>query len=154
VGAEGARMKQKVGVVGNQEGWQYATIKRTLKKLDIDSDATIISGGADGVDTYAQMYARETGCTIIIHYPDPKIPSPERYFARNKQIAEECDLLIAFDKKSGSAGTKNTVAYAKKANKPIFLFRSEQEVEKLVSNELASSNFVNVKTLRSKQESG
>jgi len=122
-------MMQKVGIVGNQKGWTYEFIKKKLQELDIDDQSTIISGGADGVDTFAQMYAKEKGCSIIIHYPKPYMPSPERYFNRNKQIAVECDLLIAFDKKSGRAGTKNTVAEAKKANKAVFLFKDEEELE-------------------------
>ena len=116
-------MKQKVGVVGNQHGWTYSNVKEVLEALEIDHEATIISGGADGVDTFAQIYAKEKGCTIIIHYPKPHEPSPDRYFNRNKQIALECDFLIAFDKKSGAAGTKNTIACAKKANKAIFLYK-------------------------------
>lgn len=125
------KMKQKVGVVGNQRGWKYEDIWRVLEALDVNHEATIISGGADGVDTYAQMYAKEKGCTIIIHYPKPHEPSPDRYFNRNKQIAEECDFLIAFDKKSGAAGTKNTIACAKRANKAIFLYKSEEDIKRL-----------------------
>jgi predicted Rossmann fold nucleotide-binding protein DprA/Smf involved in DNA uptake len=124
-------MKLKVGVVGNQRGWSYLDIKMALELLDIDNEATIISGGAEGVDSYAQLYAQDKGCTIVIHYPKPEVSSPQRYFDRNKQIAEECNILIAFDKKSGAAGTKNTVAEARKANKPIFLFKSEDDIKAL-----------------------
>jgi hypothetical protein len=124
-------MKQKVAVVGNQYGWEYEDVNRVLKALDIDNEATIISGGAIGVDSYAQRYAQENGCSIIIHYPKPEIALPQRYFDRNKQIAQECDILIAFDKKSGAAGTKNTVAEARKANKQRFLFKSEEDIQTL-----------------------
>ena len=114
---------KKIGVVGNQKGWTYAFVKSKLDELDIETDDIIISGGAEGVDAFAQEYAKERGLSIIIHYPKPELSSPERYFERNKQIAEECDFLIAFDKKSGRAGTKNTIANAKKLNKAIILFK-------------------------------
>lgn len=118
----------KVAVVGNQEGWTYDFVKAKLEELEIDHTYTIISGGARGVDTFAEEYAREKGCTIIIHYPVPSVPSPQRYFERNQQIAAECDWMVAFDAKSGAAGTKNTVAQARRLNKAVFLFTNPEQV--------------------------
>lgn len=118
-------MKQKVGVVGNRKGWTYEFVKKKLEELDVDHDALIISGGADGIDTYAQMYAKEKGCSILIHYPKAHLPSPERYYERNKRIAEDSDFLVAFDWKDGRSGTKNTISCAKKLNKAIFLFKDK-----------------------------
>jgi len=115
----------KIGIVGNQVGWEYKFIRKKLIENHISSHDTIISGGARGVDTYAQAYAQEIGVTIIIHYPDILIPAPERYFIRNKQIAQECDILIAFDKKSGRAGTKNTIAHARAMGKKVILYTIE-----------------------------
>jgi predicted Rossmann fold nucleotide-binding protein DprA/Smf involved in DNA uptake len=129
-------MKQKLGVVGNQYGWKYSDIKRVLEALEIDNDVTIISGGATGVDSYAQEYAKDKGCSIIIHYPNPYMPSPQRYFDRNKLIAEECDFLVAFDKKEGASGTKNTIAHAKRLNKAIFLYRNEKDIQELINRRL------------------
>ena len=111
----------KYGVVGNQKGWEYSFIRNVLKEL-VTSEDTIISGGADGVDTFAENFAKEIGCTMIIHFPNPKVPSPKRYFDRNSQIARECDVLVAFDKKSGRAGTKNTINQAKKFKKKVYKY--------------------------------
>ena len=113
------------GVVGNQKGWDWEWIKDALKHLITSKEDKIISGGAEGTDTIAQDFAKELGITITIHYPDNNKPSPERYFIRNEQIAKECEVLIAFDKKSGAAGTKNTVAHAKKLGKKIILYKEE-----------------------------
>jgi len=115
----------KIGIVGNQKGWEYNFIKKKLRENGVYKSDLIISGGAEGVDTYAQEYAREIGASILIHYPDNSKPSPDRYFTRNKQIALECDVLIAFDKKSGRAGTKNTIAEARKAGKKIILYEKD-----------------------------
>ena len=118
-------MNKKIGIVGNQKGWDYEFVRKKCLEIGIHSLDTIISGGAKGVDTFAQMIAEELGCTIIIHYPRPDLPSPYRYFQRNSQVANECGLLIAFDKKSGRAGTKNTISEAKKAGKKVILFNKE-----------------------------
>ena len=118
----------KIAVVGNQDGWEYKTVKRILDQLQVSQEDTLLSGGARGVDTFAQEYAREKGMSIIIHYPKPNLPSPERYFQRNRQIAEECDWMVAFDKKSGRAGTKNTIAFAKRFNKVVFHIKEDNQV--------------------------
>lgn len=120
---------QYVGVVGNQKGWTYDFVKKKLLELDIDHETILVSGGAEGVDTHAQTFAKEFGNTIIIHYPKPHIKSPERYFQSNKDIVDSSHIIVAFDKKSGRAGTKNTIAHAKKANKVIFLYKDEEDEE-------------------------
>ena len=118
----------KYGIVGNREGWTYTFIKRILQELDITHEDTLISGGCEGVDTHAQTYAKETGCTIIIMYPKPHEPSPDRYFNRNKEIAETSDVLIAFDKGSSKgSGTLNTINHARRAGKKVIIFKNENE---------------------------
>ncbi len=114
----------KIGVVGNQKGWSCGFVHSILSK-HIKLQDTIISGGAVGVDTYAQTFAEKIGLSITIHYPRPYIERPDRYFERNLQIAKECDMLIAFDKKSGRAGTKNTISHATRLGKKILLFKNE-----------------------------
>lgn len=112
----------KIGIVGNQFGWTYRRIKEVLKEQNVYKSDIIISGGAIGVDSFAQHYAKEFGCQIRIVYPDPSKSSPERYFDRNYLIALYSDVLIAFDKKLKSSGTKNTIKHAKKLNKKILVF--------------------------------
>jgi len=112
----------KYGVVGNRCGWTSEFVFQTLNKYNISSKDIIISGGADGVDTYAQWYAKQVGAQMIIVYPNPKEPSPQRYFSRNKDIAEMCDKLIAFDKGSSSgSGTLNTINHARRMKKEVII---------------------------------
>ena len=111
----------KIAVVGNRKGWTYDQVMNHLNRERVYRKADlIISGGADGVDWYAQIYAKSYSIPILIYYPFNDLPVPERYYNRNKKIAEECDLLIAFDKESFS-GTSNTVRYAKELNKEIVI---------------------------------
>jgi len=112
----------KIAIVGNRKGWTFdqvlnhLNIERVYRKADM-----LISGGADGVDSFAQKYAKLYGLPILIYYPFNDLPVPERYYKRNKKIAEECDLLIAFDKKV-SSGTSQTVRYAKELDKEVIEF--------------------------------
>jgi predicted Rossmann fold nucleotide-binding protein DprA/Smf involved in DNA uptake len=112
-----------IGVVGNRKGWTFARIKEVLdamklnKKLDV-----IVSGGAEGVDYDAQLYAEYYGFEIHICYPDPERPSPERYFERNLDIARKSDILIAFNiKSSGRTGTANTIRHARNLGKTVYI---------------------------------
>ena len=84
----------KYGIVGNRKGWSWNFVREKLNDLRIGAWDTIISGGADGIDTYAQNYAKLIGAKMIILYPNPKKASPQRYFDRNKNIAEDCDIFV------------------------------------------------------------
>lgn len=110
------------GIVGNREGWTYKEVKQRLQHHNITFNDTIISGGANGVDTYALQFAREIGAKMIIIYPNPLLSSPIRYYKRNFAIARCCDELIAFDKKEYS-GTLNTVNFAEKLNKKVTIYK-------------------------------
>jgi predicted Rossmann fold nucleotide-binding protein DprA/Smf involved in DNA uptake len=112
------------GVVGNRKGWHYIDVHENLLKLEVTSDDAIVSGGADGIDTFAQYYAKKIGCEMVILYPNPKEPSPQRYFNRNLEIAKRCDILVAFDKgSSNGSGTLNTINHAKRLGKELILIK-------------------------------
>lgn len=110
------------GIVGNRKGWTYLEFKNRIRKHNITYRDIIVSGGAEGVDTYAQQFAKEIGCLMVIFYPNPKISTPQRYFNRNDSIVLQCDELIAFDKKKFS-GTLHTVNGAKILHKKVTFYR-------------------------------
>jgi len=114
----------RIAIVGNRKGWTYKEVCAKLKEYNVYKSDIIISGGADGVDTYAQQYAKEIGAKIEIFYPDPNKPNPERYYHRNREIVLSCDILIAFNRHPNArSGTTMTTNYAKtqkeKGGRPI-----------------------------------
>lgn len=113
-----------IAIVGNREGWTYREIKDILTKYDITNSDTIVSGGARGVDAFAETYAKEVGCNIKIFLPDSRQSIPERYFNRNRLIVDYSDIIIAFDKKKEHSGTKYTIEYARTKGKCVFLHNS------------------------------
>ena len=117
----------KYGIVGNRHGWSKDFVFKTLEAgYSINTNDTIISGGAYGIDTYAQEYAKKIGATMLILYPNPNEPSPARYFNRNREIVEGCDVLIAFDRGSSfGSGTLNTINHAKKLCKHVEVISCE-----------------------------
>jgi len=118
------KWRKMVAIIGNREGWSPLEVSM---KLDVDKlvtkDDIIVSGGAEGVDSYAQLFAKKHGIPILIIYPDPKKPSPQRFYERNEWIAEISDIIIAFNLKNnnGKSGTMQTVNYARKLGKKVIL---------------------------------
>jgi predicted Rossmann fold nucleotide-binding protein DprA/Smf involved in DNA uptake len=111
-----------IAVVGNSEGWYLQEILEEVEKLKmITKDDMIVSGGADGVDVFAQIYAKRHGIPIIILYPDPEKQSPEKFYERNRKIVELADEIIAFNKKGEKGGTAYTIKYAKKLGKNVIV---------------------------------
>ena len=93
----------------------------------------VISGGARGIDSIAFQTAASAGIRNLQIFPDRKtFPGKlvlKAFQERNKQIVDNCDILLAiWDGKSH--GTKNTLAYAQRVNKPAFLIRFRQGSKK------------------------
>jgi predicted Rossmann fold nucleotide-binding protein DprA/Smf involved in DNA uptake len=121
----------KIGIVGNRQGWTYNEVRDVLRELNVYKTDIIISGGAEGVDTYAQRFAKEIGAKIVIIYPDPDEVTNRAYFNRNYKIAMGCDCLVAFNLKTYS-GTLNTVRYAQDNHRPVLLIGKDQQGEVIV----------------------
>ena len=130
--------KIKIGIVGSRE----YTDNRKIKDLIFDiknkygDEVEIVSGGQqEGADGYAKKYALQFNMKYVefppSHYshnmhcklPASKYNKPyyvSNYFKRNKQIAEYCDIIVAFITEGEvSRGTQNTIDYAKKEKKLI-----------------------------------
>mgnify|MGYP001600537660 CR=1 FL=1 len=119
----------KVAIVGtrfdqvmNQNVWM--DVGHLVEKLA--KDTVIVSGGAPGVDTFAWKWAETYGLPepIIIRpkwlRPDGSLDKAAG-FARNTQIVETSDVVIAFWD-GESRGTKDTITKARKAGKLLMVY--------------------------------
>ena len=111
----------KIGVVGNRKNWTYEQVRAKLLELKVSKLDIIISGGAEGVDSHAQQFAKEIGAQLRVIYPDPDLPSPKRYYDRNEKIAYMCDKLIAFNSEGPRSGTHNTITHATNLSKEVIV---------------------------------
>ncbi len=107
----------KVAVIGS----------RSIKNADISEyipkDATeIITGGAVGVDRLAMREARLRGIPLTVFRPDYEKYGKSAPLIRNKLIADNCDMLIAFWDGT-SRGTVFTWRYAIKTGKPVKIYK-------------------------------
>lgn len=103
-----------VAVVGSREFTNYAQLKRVLDQT-LHMDDEIASGGAKGVDSMAQRYAKEEGFNIHIYYPKYARYRMGATFKRNKEIVENSELVLAFYVKGRfqQGGTANTAKWAR-----------------------------------------
>lgn len=111
----------KIAVIGNRTGWTRKEVHHQLYLFGIGAKDTIVSGGAGGVDSFAEQFARDNGLKFVAFFPNPDKPSPERYYARNRKIVKFSDIVIAFNKQK-TGGTVWTINYAKKQVVALSIF--------------------------------
>ena len=116
----------KVAIVGSRglgvECYEY------LERHVPAECAEIISGGAAGVDTLAERYAKEKGLKLTVIRPDYKIFDRAAPIVRNGQIIRQADyVLILWD--GASRGTRNVIMTCMKTDKPhkLLLIQGENE---------------------------
>jgi len=112
-------MSERVAIVGSRDWPEPDAIRDYVYSLAMDD--TVISGGAKGVDEWAELAAMERGLAFI------KFPALwEKFgraagFIRNKDIVVASDRVVAFQHNK-SKGTALTIQIAKDLNKPIQVF--------------------------------
>ncbi|MBD3260616.1 MAG: DUF2493 domain-containing protein [Candidatus Altiarchaeales archaeon] len=105
-----------VAVVGSRHGCDYGFFENQMRK-HVSQEETLISGGAMGVDTYAEVYAKAHNIPFKKYLPRFQTGEDRRYdvrdyFERNRLMVNDADMVIAFwDGKS--KGTKYTIGYAR-----------------------------------------
>lgn len=104
----------KVGVIGSRNFNDYNLLKSVLDDLDI---SVIISGGAKGADSLAELWASDNNVKTEIYKPNWSL-GRRAAAIRNIEIVKNSELIVAFwDGKS--SGTKMTLDIAKSKNKKI-----------------------------------
>ena len=84
----------KVAVIGSREAAGF-DIERIGKFLPVNC-TQIISGGAVGVDSAAEYYAKKNGIAFRKILPDYERHGRHAPLIRDTQIVEESELVLAF----------------------------------------------------------
>jgi len=125
----------RIGIVGSRR-WKNREMVEALVQM-LPGDVTIVSGGCEGVDTWAAEAARQQRFVVVEHLPDLPPPGSSRwkftkaYHTRNKLIAEDVDVLYAFVAQDRRGGTENTIKHAMKLDVrvEVFLERNDPPAE-------------------------
>lgn len=110
-----------IGITGARKtSLRYEQFTKILDRYRITS---IVHGGAQGVDEFAQRYAEEHDIPVLVIKPEYSRYGIYAPLLRNKTIVEKSDLLLAFPSEH-SRGTLYTINYAKRINKKNKVFES------------------------------
>jgi len=120
-----------IGIVGARKYQDRQSVINLVNALN--AQATIITSRCRGVCAWSIVAAAERNMKVEIYAPDLKdirswFDIPKRYYQRNRELIEACDVLYAFTSRDGLVGgTLFEVAYAVKAGIPTQL-RSENGI--------------------------
>lgn len=106
----------KVAIIGSRNAGKLTVFKISQH---VPADCTqIISGGATGVDSLAEQYARENNIPFVEVTPDYKIFGRQAPLVRNSKIVELADKVLAFWDYQ-SKGTAHTISECVRLNVPF-----------------------------------
>lgn len=91
----------------------------------LPSDTRLVSGGAVGVDTWAQEAALQRGLTVTVYRPQYGIyPGKIAPLKRNETIVDAADRVVAFWDGT-STGTIHALKYAHRTGKSVTVFGAD-----------------------------
>jgi hypothetical protein len=113
-----------IGIVGARKYQDRQSVLGLVESLP--AEATIITSSCKGVCTWVKEAAEERGMRVIVFAPDlsnirARFDIPKRYYQRNKEMVEACDLLHAFISAEDGfiGGTRFEVEYAVSLGIPV-----------------------------------
>jgi len=116
----------KIAVVGARKYQDRQSVLDLV--MSLPADAVIITSSCKGVCTWAKETAEGRGMKVVVFAPDLNnirawFDIPKRYYQRNKEMVEACDLLHAFiSAEDGfTGGTRFEVEYAVSLGTPVLL---------------------------------
>lgn len=111
--------KMKVIIAGSRSITDYDLLCAVIKESGYEI-TEVISGGAKGVDTLGEMYARSNDIKLTIFEADWKSLGLRAGPVRNGTMRDYGDALIALWD-GNSSGTKDMIKKMQSAKKPFFL---------------------------------
>ena len=116
----------KIGIVGARKYQDRQSVMDLVNSIPPDNQ--IITSGCKGVCTWVKEIAEEREMKVILFAPDLEnirawFDVPKRYYERDKEMVEVCDLLHAFISAEDGfiGGTRFEVNYAAGLGIPVQL---------------------------------
>ncbi len=125
----------RIGVTGTRSGMNETQFSAVVEYLSGFANAELHHGDCVGVDAEVAVIATSLGFRTVCHppekddlrafHPSDEIRGSLSYFARNRNIVDETDLLLVVpyqDQHQTNGGTWYTHDYAVKKGKPVEVF--------------------------------
>ncbi len=113
----------RVAIVGSRRGISNAEFTTQMEKWveKYSYPSAIITGGAQGVDSFAEAFAKEKGIHLILVPANWAVHGKGAGFYRNSLIVALCGCVIAFHI-NNSKGTQDTINKARQQGKYVYLY--------------------------------
>lgn len=110
-----------IAIVGSRSFGYLDMVKLHVQRIAAKyPDAVIISGGARGVDSAAEVAAKHHGLDTLIFPAEWDKYGKSAGFKRNRDIVEAADVVVGFWDGT-SRGTKHSLDLALELGKPVFV---------------------------------
>lgn len=111
-----------LAIVGSRDPKiSYPEFKELLEEVvDIKRVEKVVSGGAKGIDAFAESWAKENNKEIVVFKPEYNLYGKRAPLIRNTKIVDFCTKVVAFPTKD-SRGTLHTIQEARSKNKRIVI---------------------------------
>ncbi|RPH52290.1 MAG: hypothetical protein EHM85_03320 [Desulfobacteraceae bacterium] len=135
-----------IGIVGSRKYQDRQSVINLVNALSADTQVKIITSKCKGVCSWAIEASAERNMKVEIYAPDLKdirswFDIPKRYYQRNRELIEACDVLYAFTSRDGLVGgTLFEVAYAVKAGIPTQLRSENGIIQTIYQNQFPFMN--------------
>lgn len=118
------KFKKKVAIVGTRTpSISYAEWEKLLlAEVEVDEISLVVSGGAQGIDTYAKLFAGRHHIPLMEYLPDYSKYGIKAPLRRNIQIIKEASLVIAFPN-ADSRGTMHAISEGRKFKKRVIVVK-------------------------------
>ena len=111
----------RVVIAGSRNITDYYYVKKCIEHSGFDIDE-VVCGGAEGVDSLGEKWAKQYGIAIKYFYPDWKNLGKVAAIIRNQEMALYANKLIAIWD-GESKGTKHMIVYMRdKMMKPTKVY--------------------------------
>ena len=115
-----------VGIVGARKYRDRQSVKDLVEYLPLNT--TIVTSSCRGVCIWTKDFAEKRGIRVEVFAPDlnnirSNFEVAERYYQRNRELIEKCDLVHAFltEEDGCTGGTGFEVDYASRIRRPVEL---------------------------------
>ncbi len=115
----------KVAIVGSRPSDNPSANAKVREAVhayvaSLPADTVIVSGGANGVDSWAEEAAIKRGLNTLIFKPDWKAFGKSAGFIRNRHIVNAAEQVVAFWD-GYSKGTKHSIDLAQAQGKLVLI---------------------------------
>jgi len=113
----------RVAIIGSRH---FAALERVTEYVNgLPAGASVVTGGASGVDAAATKASRSRGLSVqVLPMSFEEVRDAVRAEERRSRLVDSCDVLVAFWDGT-SPGTRSTVERALDAGKEVHVFTSK-----------------------------